>query len=184
MPSNVQPQVFRNRANIYAITRSGREPRKGCDPDKNGSQHSNVLCGVLSSEYIYSKSGSHLYKKAPRFDRNWSPLLARCAKGSLREDTWRASARWRASRDSAEPRFSAEDPGSGALRDALLRRGHGRHRAVQQMRRFEYLQKERRPVPLLVAALACSERVLPRPSKRTVSVGPRGNIRAVAQSIT
>jgi len=69
------------------------------------------------------------------------------------------------------------------LRDALSRSGHGRHRAVQQMLRFEFFQNERRTTPLLVAALACSERALPQSSKRTASVGPRGNIGAVAQSI-
>jgi len=69
------------------------------------------------------------------------------------------------------------------LRDALSRRGHGSHRAVQQMLRFECFQNERRTAPLLVAALACSERALPQSSERTVPVGPRGNIGAVAQSI-
>jgi len=51
------------------------------------------------------------------------------------------------------------------------------------MLRFEFFQNERRTAPLLVAALACSEQALPQSSKRKVSVGPRRNIGAVAQSI-
>jgi len=89
-----------------------------------------------------------------------------------------------ASRDSAERRLSVKDPGNCALRDALSRRGHGRHRAVQQMLRFERFQNERRTALLLVGALVCTERALPQSSERTVSVGPRGNIGAVAQSVT
>jgi len=60
VPINVDPQVFRNRTNIQAITRSGRERRKGGDPDKNGSQLSNRFGTLLSSESIYRKSGSHV----------------------------------------------------------------------------------------------------------------------------
>jgi len=61
------------------------------------------------------------------------------------------------------------------LRDVLSRRGHGRHRAVQQMLRFECFQNERRTAPLLVAALACSERALPQSSKRKdVAAWPHG----------
>jgi len=41
--------------------------------------------------------------------------------------------------------------------NVLSRRIHGRHRAVQQMLRFECFQNEWRTAPLLVAALACSE---------------------------
>jgi len=73
VPSNVDPQVFINRTHIQAITWSGRERRKGGYPDKNVSQLSNRLCTLLSSESIHRKSGSHVYKKAPRTDRNWSP---------------------------------------------------------------------------------------------------------------
>jgi len=72
----------------------------------------------------------------------------------------------------------------GALCDALSIRGHGRHRADRQMLRLKCFQNERRTAPLLVAALACSERALPQSSRRTVSVGPRESIGAVAQSIT
>ena len=50
------------------------------------------------------------------------------------------------------------------LRDALSRHGHGKHRAVQQMLRFECFQNDRRKAALLAAALACSERALPQSS--------------------
>jgi len=73
VPSNVDPQVFRNRTGIQAITRSGRERRKGGDPDKNRSHLSNRLGTLLSSESIHRKSGPLVYKNAPRTDRNWSP---------------------------------------------------------------------------------------------------------------
>jgi len=73
VPSTFDPQVFRNRTNILAITRSGRGRRTRGEPDRKGSQISNRLCTLLSSESNYRQSGSHVLKIAPRSDRNWSP---------------------------------------------------------------------------------------------------------------
>jgi len=70
--SNVDPKVDRNRSYIQTVTRSERERRKGCDPDKNASPLSNRLCRLLLSEKTYRKSGSHVKNKAPRTDRRWS----------------------------------------------------------------------------------------------------------------
>jgi len=76
-------------------------------------RHFSIVCADFCYLSKHTESQVHTSKiKRHKLTGTGRPA-GTTQKISLREDAWRPNYRWRASRDSAEPRLSVEDPGSG-----------------------------------------------------------------------